>query len=162
MDGRSPQQQFQNGPEGIRLWRPSWRVNGNDLCIGCHSRIESGLSPFQYPGFNHGAEAQNYDFTQGMENELAVFFPGVQDPMMISRRFIASILAELKNHGYLVVENPKWGSMPSTTDILPAGSFPKVGKNGQTQPSQGFSTVRQTIVDSAERRAKSEKQIYRL
>ena len=82
------------------------------------------------PVFNHGAEAQNVSFTQALDKELVVFFPGTMRPIMLSRVLLPGILHDLLLYGYLVVRNPKWmnGVTLGIEDMAEAaGQFPEDG-----------------------------------
>jgi hypothetical protein len=62
------------------------------------------------PVFNHGAEAQNFSFTQAMDKRLVVFPAGTMTPFTITRILLPGILHDLLLHGYVVVRNPKWAN----------------------------------------------------
>lgn len=70
--------------------------------------LNIGCKRTNNPVFNHGAEAQNFSFTQKMDSHFAVFTPGTIQPFMFSRAMISSLLHDLLRHGYVVVRNPKW------------------------------------------------------
>jgi hypothetical protein len=60
--------------------------------------------------FHHGAEAQNYGFTQGLDWDLAMFTPSGQS-RMVRMNQMAAILSDLQNAGYLVVWNKRYGEI---------------------------------------------------
>lgn len=62
------------------------------------------------PVFNHGAEAQNYGFTQALDWNLAMFTPG-GGAYMVRMNEMASILGDLQRAGYLVVVNKRYGEV---------------------------------------------------
>lgn len=58
--------------------------------------------------FNHGAEAQNYGFTQALDPELAMFTPGGTMRNITTGRPLARALNEMEHRGYLVIRNKRW------------------------------------------------------
>ena len=59
------------------------------------------------PVFNHGAEQQNYGFTQKLDDELAMFTPGgTYDMVKIEQ--MPRIMAELMGQQYLVLWNKRY------------------------------------------------------
>lgn len=62
------------------------------------------------PVFNHGAEAQNYGFTQALDWNLAMFTPG-GGSRMVRMNQMPAILADLQRAGYLVVPNKRYGEI---------------------------------------------------
>jgi toxin LF subunit len=60
------------------------------------------------PVFNHGAEAQNYGFTQNLDWDLAMFTPAGTS-RMVRMGEMPKILADLQRAGYLVVWNKRYG-----------------------------------------------------
>lgn len=87
------------------------------------------------PVFNHGAEAQNFSFTQAMDKRLVVFCAGLMAPFTITRILLPGILHDLLLHGYVVVRNPKWMSgstlgiedMAEASDMYPDNPAVKAG-----------------------------------
>lgn len=63
----------------------------------------------QNPVFQHGAEAQNYGFTQQLDDELAMFVPGRGDPRVIERAKLANAIADMSNRGYVPIWNKRYG-----------------------------------------------------
>ena len=61
------------------------------------------------PVFQHGAEAQNYGFTQQLDDELAMFVPGSGEPRVIERAKLADAIADMSNRGYLPIWNKRYG-----------------------------------------------------
>lgn len=57
--------------------------------------------------FNHGAEAQNYGFTQALDDQMAMFTPngGFRN---IAWHELADAINEMEHRGYLVIRNRKW------------------------------------------------------
>lgn len=60
------------------------------------------------PVFNHGAEAQNYGFTQALDWNLAMFTPSGAS-RMVRMNQMPQILSDLQRAGYLVVWNKRYG-----------------------------------------------------
>jgi hypothetical protein len=60
------------------------------------------------PVFNHGAEAQNYGFTQGLDANLAMFTPGGTS-RMVRMNQMPAILGAMQRAGYLIVWNKRYG-----------------------------------------------------
>ena len=60
------------------------------------------------PVFNHGAEMQNYGFTQALDWNLAMFTPSGSSRMVRINQ-IPGILADMQQAGYLVVWNKRYG-----------------------------------------------------
>ena len=61
------------------------------------------------PVFQHGAEAQNYGFTQALDDELAMFVPGSGEPRVIKREALANAIADMSNRGYVPIWNKRYG-----------------------------------------------------
>ncbi len=83
--------------------------------------------------FNHGAEAQNFSFTQTIDRYLAAFAPGTQAPFRVPRMVLPGVLHDLLRHGYVVTRNPKWakGSTLGIEDMAEAlEKFPKTKDHG--------------------------------
>ncbi len=66
------------------------------------------------PVFQHGAEAQNYGFTQQLDDELAMFVPGRAEPRMIERAHLADAIADMSNRGYMPIWNKRYGETDPT------------------------------------------------
>jgi hypothetical protein len=66
------------------------------------------------PVFQHGAEAQNYGFTQQLDDELAMFVPGGAEPRMIERARLADAIADMSNRGYMPIWNKRYGEADPT------------------------------------------------
>jgi hypothetical protein len=60
------------------------------------------------PVFNHGAEAQNYGFTQKLDARVAMF-TATGTSRMIDMTDMPKVLADLQNAGYLVLWNKRYG-----------------------------------------------------
>jgi hypothetical protein len=60
------------------------------------------------PVFNHGAEAQNYGFTQKLDARVAMF-TATGASRMIEMTDMPRVLADLQNAGYLVLWNKRYG-----------------------------------------------------
>lgn len=74
------------------------------------------------PVFNHGAEAQNYSFTQERDQTVAMFCPGSQAPKSVPWEDLPNVLHDLLRNGYVVIRNPKWitGETLAAEDIASA------------------------------------------
>jgi Anthrax toxin LF subunit len=59
------------------------------------------------PVFRHGAEAQNYGFTQGIDEKIAVITPG-RGKHIILRHQLPQALSEVRARGYLVYTNKRY------------------------------------------------------
>lgn len=60
------------------------------------------------PVFNHGAEAQNYGFTQAIDSQLVMFSPsGCSE--MVDRTDLPAVLTDMQYAGYLVYWNKRYG-----------------------------------------------------
>jgi Anthrax toxin LF subunit len=57
--------------------------------------------------FNHGAEAQNYGFTQSLDANLVMIGP-MGTARMVGRSDLPAILAEIQLYGYMVIINKRW------------------------------------------------------
>jgi hypothetical protein len=80
------------------------------------------------PVFNHGAEAQNFSFTQERDREVAMFCPGTEQPQAVPWDDLPNVLHDLLRHGYVVIRNPKWitGTTLGAEDLAFARDlFPK-------------------------------------
>lgn len=62
------------------------------------------------PVFNHGAEAQNYGFTQALDWNLAMFTPA-GGAYMVRMNEMPAVLGDLQRAGYLVVVNKRYGEI---------------------------------------------------
>jgi len=60
------------------------------------------------PVFNHGAEAQNYSFTQWMGSRVVLFCPGSLRPIIVEAEDVAMVLKDIQLGGFLRIRNPKW------------------------------------------------------
>ncbi|MEZ5084075.1 MAG: anthrax toxin-like adenylyl cyclase domain-containing protein, partial [Bacteroidales bacterium] len=60
------------------------------------------------PVFHHGAEAQNYGFTQALDWNLAMFTPGGTS-RMVRMNQMPQILSDLQRAGYIAVWNKRYG-----------------------------------------------------
>jgi len=58
--------------------------------------------------FNHGAEAQNYGFTQALDSQMAMFTPGRTMRNIPTGKGLARALNEMEHRGYLVIHNKQW------------------------------------------------------
>lgn len=72
--------------------------------------------------FNHGAEAQNYGFTQKLDGRVAMFTPSGQS-RMVDIFDMPKVLADLQNGGYLVLANKRYGELDP---VLMGKADPKV------------------------------------
>lgn len=57
--------------------------------------------------FNHGAEAQNYGFTQALDSQLVMVGP-MGTARVVDRANLPAILAEIQLYGYMVIINKRW------------------------------------------------------
>jgi hypothetical protein len=57
--------------------------------------------------FNHGAEAQNYGFTQALDSTLVMIGP-MGTARVVNRTDLPKILAEIQLYGYMVIVNKRW------------------------------------------------------
>lgn len=62
------------------------------------------------PVFNHGAEEQNYGFTQTLDKQLAMITPGGTSRMVDIER-MPKVMADIQNAGYLVIWNKSYGEV---------------------------------------------------
>jgi len=62
------------------------------------------------PVFNHGAEEQNFGFTQTLDQKLAMITPGGTSRMVLMG-LMPNIMADIQNAGYLVIWNKSYGSV---------------------------------------------------
>ncbi|HWB10090.1 MAG TPA: anthrax toxin-like adenylyl cyclase domain-containing protein [Pirellulales bacterium] len=85
-------------------------------------RMNSACGRSDNPVFNHGAEAQNYGFTQALDWNLAMFTPSGSS-RMVRMNQMPGILADLQRAGYLVVWNKRYGE----TDARLMGAGDKRG-----------------------------------
>lgn len=59
--------------------------------------------------FHHGAEAQNFSFTQDLGSKPnSVFCPGTREPFMVDNKDLPRLIYEMLRHGYVATMNPKW------------------------------------------------------
>ena len=73
-------------------------------------KMNASCGRSENPVFNHGAEAQNYGFTQALDWNLAMFTPGGTS-YMVRMNEMAGILGDLQKAGYLVVVNKRYGEV---------------------------------------------------
>jgi toxin LF subunit len=71
----------------------------NDVCGRTHN-----------PVFQHGAESQNYGFTQNLDKRLAMFTPAGES-YPISHKVLPQILVEIQDAGYLAYWNKRYGDI---------------------------------------------------
>lgn len=62
------------------------------------------------PVFNHGAESQNYGFTQALDRKLAMYTPGGSS-RMIAIEDMPGVLADIQSCGYLVLWNKRYAEI---------------------------------------------------
>lgn len=100
----------------------SWtRHGGSDLVADAHGESAASLYTTALirklnqacwrsgnPVFNHGAEAQNYGFTQKLDTRVAMF-TSTGSSRMIDMTDMPKVLADLQNAGYLVLWNKRYG-----------------------------------------------------
>lgn len=74
----------------------------NEMNAACKRK-----APLTNQVFNHGAEAQNYAFTQALDPRLAMFTPAGTS-RMVNIVDMPKILTDLQNMGYLVIYNKRY------------------------------------------------------
>ena len=72
------------------------------------NKLNEACARQENPVFNHGAEAQNYGFTQAIDKRLAMFTPA-GGSRMVDRSDMPGIIGDLQNAGYLVYWNKRYG-----------------------------------------------------
>lgn len=75
---------------------------------GLLTRLNAACGRTRSPVFWHGAEAQNYGFTQGLDKELALFTPS-GNKKMIAISQVPRALYEIRMRAYLVYWNKRYG-----------------------------------------------------
>jgi len=80
----------------------------SEFTLELNRRMNVGCGRANNPVFNHGAEAQNYGFTQALDWNLAMFTPGGMS-RMVRMNQMPGILGDLQQAGYLVVWNKRYG-----------------------------------------------------
>ena len=103
------------------------RSAASGFTIALIPALNSACGRPKNPVFNHGAEAQNFSFTQELDRYLALFCPGTQTPIMVPRMVLPGVLHDLLRHGYVAVINPKWRS-GSTLGIEDMGAAAAEGQ----------------------------------
>src|SRR5262249_37643728 len=60
--------------------------------------------------FHHGAEAQNYSFTQELKKDepMPVICPGSHPPFMVESKDVPQLIYQMLQWGYIATLNPKW------------------------------------------------------
>lgn len=60
--------------------------------------------------FHHGAEAQNFSFTQELKNDesMPVICPGSHAPFMVKSEDVPQLIYQMLQWGYVATLNPKW------------------------------------------------------
>ena len=76
--------------------------------LGLIGALNAACRRMGNPVFNHGAEAQNYGFTQNLDWDLAMFTPAGTS-RMVRIGEMPKILSDLQRAGYLVVWNKRYG-----------------------------------------------------
>lgn len=94
----------------------------SSFTMGLMATLNGNCGRAGNPVFNHGAEAQNYGFTQALDWNLAMFTPGGAS-RMVRMNQMPGILADLQSTGYLVVWNKRYGEV----DPMLMGSADKRG-----------------------------------
>jgi Anthrax toxin LF subunit len=101
---------FNIGRAGARDNKDSHGASSSSLFIlSLITKLNKACHRDQNPVFQHGAEAQNYGFTQQLDDELAMFVPGSADPRVIERARLANAIADMSNRGYLPIWNKRYG-----------------------------------------------------
>jgi len=70
-------------------------------------RMNNACNRTDKPVFHHGAESQNYGFTQSLDRKLAMFTPAGTS-RMVDREDLAAILADVEWANYLVIWNKRY------------------------------------------------------
>ncbi len=115
------------------------------------NKLNAACMRLSKPVFNHGAEAQNFSFTQALDERLVVFCPGSRAPFILhtnafklrddvpgGRAFALSLLMhDMYRNGYVAVRNPKWetGKTLSGEDL--AFVAPHLARQSQFVPGKG-------------------------
>ena len=74
---------------------------------GAIRRLNTECACLERAVYRHGAESQNYTFTQGIDARLAMFTPN-GTARMVARGDLPAILTDVRNHGYLVYANKRY------------------------------------------------------
>lgn len=104
------------------------RSAASEFTIMLSGKLNAACGRSDNTVFNHGAEAQNYSFTQKIDRYLAAFAPGTEAPFLVPRMVMPGVLHDCLRHGYVVTRNPKWknGSTLGIEDMAAAlDQFPK-------------------------------------
>ncbi len=111
-------QRGRSGPDTVRAVRAARAIasvrdsHGRSAATAFTSALipalNAGCSRSSNPVFRHGAEAQNFSFTQALDRKLALFGPGSMTPKLITWNILPGVLHDLQRHGYVVTRNPKW------------------------------------------------------
>jgi hypothetical protein len=80
----------------------------SNFTLALNDRMNASCGRSDNPVFNHGAESQNYGFTQALDWNLAMFTPGGTS-RMVRMNQMPAILGDLQRAGYLVVWNKRYG-----------------------------------------------------
>lgn len=74
------------------------------------SRMNKACKRSDNEVFRHGAESQNYGFTQSLDKRIAMFTPSGK-AFPVSIQVMPKILSEIQNAGYLVYWNKRYGEI---------------------------------------------------
>ena len=90
--------------------------------------------------FNHGAEAQNYAFTQALDSRLVMFTPsGVS--RMVDMSDMPAVLADLVAMGYFVIQNKRYEELDprimNTSAIKPIARLEAARKANEERAKKG-------------------------
>lgn len=90
-------------------------------------------APLTNQVFNHGAEAQNYAFTQSLDARLAMFTPAGTS-RMVSIWDMPKIIADLQNMGYLAIYNKRYHELDAR--LMGKSTIPAVAALEAAQKSR--------------------------
>jgi hypothetical protein len=71
-------------------------------------RLNAACGRANNPVFNHGAESQNYGFTQAIDDRMVMFSPGGASEI-VRRDELPKVLVDMQRAGYLVYWNKRYG-----------------------------------------------------
>lgn len=82
----------------------------SDYITGLIQTMNIACGQANTPVFNHGAEEQNFAFTQSLDQNLAMFTAGGTS-RMVPIGLMPQIMADIQNAGYMVIWNKSYGSV---------------------------------------------------
>lgn len=78
--------------------------------------LNSSCQRSRFPVFRHGAESQNYGFTQSLDDSFLMFTPGgtsAEIKQLAKDSHMAEVLADIQDSGYLVYWNKRYSEVDS-------------------------------------------------